>query len=141
LISPFVPFIREFISKADAELPYEAAREAITREFEDLLGDGPFLCGHTAPSLADLSAYPQITRPNYARGEDFMINSDRVLAWMDRSPPAEELPVRQRPLRQGKRPLTRDGEDVGPKQLQSSTSAGEATFERAPAGTGEHQLE
>ncbi len=52
-----LPFVRRVTAMSSL------SHEAVTTELTTRLGDGPFLGGRAAPSLADLSAYPQRAVP------------------------------------------------------------------------------
>lgn len=57
------PFIKRMVNELDRTEPLLAMQQRLIMELSDHLGDGPFLGGMTAPSLADFAIYPQIMFP------------------------------------------------------------------------------
>lgn len=51
------PWLRAIVKSLDRREPIDAMRARHLDEFEEYLGDGPYLGGQDQPSLADLSAY------------------------------------------------------------------------------------
>ena len=90
-----LPFIQHAVAQTDMTLSNEELRVQISREFADLLGDGPFLCGSQVPTLADCSAFAIIATP-YLRGDgELFLPGSSVTAWARRMkewlPEAEQL--------------------------------------------------
>ncbi len=54
------PFIQDMVSKLDRTEPLLAMQQRLVMELAAHLGEGPFLGGLSAPSLADFAIYPQI---------------------------------------------------------------------------------
>lgn len=57
------PFIQRMVNRLDLSEPLAAMQQRIIMELAAHLGDGPFLGGTQAPSLADFAVYPQIMFP------------------------------------------------------------------------------
>lgn len=56
-------FIKDMVNQLDLTEPLLAMQQRLIMELADHLGDGPFLGGLSAPSLADFAVYPQIMFP------------------------------------------------------------------------------
>ena len=86
------PFIQEMIKPLDRTEPLAAMQMRLAAGMLEQLGEGPFLGGQTAPTLADLSLFPQLTFGVVAGLED-ELSAGRVPAikdWLSRV--AEHLP-------------------------------------------------
>lgn len=57
------PFIQQMVNALDRSEPLLAMQQRLIMELADHLGEGPFLGGMSAPSLADFAIYPQIMFP------------------------------------------------------------------------------
>lgn len=56
-------FIKDMVNELDLSEPLLAMQQRLIMELSDHLGDGPFLGGLDAPSLADFAIYPQVMFP------------------------------------------------------------------------------
>lgn len=80
------PFIQMIVNRLDRSEPLEAMQERLVMELADHLGDGPFLGGMDAPSLADFAVYPQLMFP-YQVGlvDEMTANQNPALSsWLTR---------------------------------------------------------
>ena len=80
------PFIQRMVNELDLSEPLLAMQQRIIMELADHLGDGPFLGGLDAPSLADFAVYPQIMF-NYQVGliNDLILLEHPTLGpWLER---------------------------------------------------------
>lgn len=57
------PFIQHMVQRLDLSEPLPAMQQRLVMELAAHLGEGPFLGGMSAPSLADFAVYPQIMFP------------------------------------------------------------------------------
>ncbi len=92
LIIGRVGFVRRLVAMADNGLPVREAKWKLYDEFLAHLGDGPFLGGRDAPSLPDLSAYPQFALyyvTGFRGGED-ILERPALMTWMGRMRPYVE---------------------------------------------------
>lgn len=85
LVLRIAPFVKREAERADADTVRAAARQA-GREFLSHLGDGPFLGELDQPTVADLSAYPQIVNGYQLGlvGAGGLLGRDDVRAWAER---------------------------------------------------------
>ena len=86
LIIPRVAFVRSLIKQADDGRPVRESKFRLFGEFLAHLGAGPFLGGRNAPSLPDLSAYPQFVL-YYAmdfRGGQDILEQPELMNWLGR---------------------------------------------------------
>jgi glutathione S-transferase len=92
LIIVRVGFVRKLIAMADNGLPVREAKWKLYDEFLAHLGEGPFLGGRDAPSLPDLSAYPQFALYYVTgfRGGDDILERPELMKWMGRMRPYVE---------------------------------------------------
>jgi glutathione S-transferase len=102
-----VAFVRRLIAQADDGLPVRESKLALYDEFFAHLGDGPFVGGRSAPSMPDLSAYPQFALyylTGFRGAEDIrerpalMEWLGRMRAYVDGEPPLMPRQVRKREL-------------------------------------------
>ena len=77
-------FIRSHIDATDKSRSLGDLRYELSIEFEKLLEGGPFLCGSNQPTLADLSAYPNIVKTKVIDGGDFFLPGEAVSDWVAR---------------------------------------------------------
>ncbi len=75
-------FIKGHINSTDKSRPLSELKLELANQFENLLEGGPFLCGSNHPTLADLSAYPQIVKTEVVNGEDYFLPGQCVLDWV-----------------------------------------------------------
>ncbi len=97
LIIPRVAFARRLMQLADDGLPVRESKFKLYDEFLARLGSGPFLGEREAPSLPDLSAYPQFAlfySTGFRGGED-----------IEERPPLMQWMARMRPYMEGNPPL------------------------------------
>ncbi len=107
LIIGRVRFAQRLVAMADNGLPVREAKFKLYDEFLAHLGEGPFLGGRDAPSLPDLSAYPQFAlyyATGFRGGED-ILERPELMKWMGRmrpyvegEPPLVPAVVRKRDL-------------------------------------------
>jgi len=76
-------FVGDQVAATDTSVSLGELKRQLALEFEDLLGGGPFLAASARPTLADLSAYPQIVMPKLLRGEDCFLPGEVVHNWVD----------------------------------------------------------
>ncbi len=76
-----LPFIRRAIISTDLSMNNRQLREQLAVEFVDLMGKGPFLCESAVPTLADLSAYPQVTFPYFQSDSEYFLPGKRIEEW------------------------------------------------------------
>jgi glutathione S-transferase len=87
-----VGFVRKLVAMADDGLPVREAKWKLYDEFLAHLGEGPFLGGRDAPSLPDLSAYPQFALyyvTGFRGGED-ILKRPELMKWLGRMRPYVE---------------------------------------------------
>ena len=77
-------FVKRHIAMTDKTRSLADLKVELALEFEGLLEGGPFLCGSDTPTLADLSAYPQIVKPKFLLGGDYFLPGDVVCSWVAR---------------------------------------------------------
>jgi len=75
-------FVRHRIAMTDKTRPLSELKVDLAEEFEELLEGGPFLCGSSSPTMADLSAYPQIVKSRVVNGTDYFLPSGTVENWV-----------------------------------------------------------
>lgn len=75
-------FVRHHIAMTDKTRTLTELKFELAREFETLLKGGPFLHGNDAPTMADLSAYPQIVQPKVIDGKGYFLLGDTVKNWV-----------------------------------------------------------
>lgn len=75
-------FIKSHIDATDTSRSLLDLKLEMAREFEERLAGGPFLCGASQPTMADLSAYPQIVKPKLIDGEDYLLPGLAVSQWV-----------------------------------------------------------
>ncbi len=76
-----LPFIRRAIESTNLAFDNQALRKQLAVEFENLLGNGPFLCESPVPTLADLSAYPQVTFRYFQNNGEHFLPGDKIKKW------------------------------------------------------------
>ena len=76
-------FVGDQVSSTDTASTLPELKQQLAGEFEKLLGAGPFLAASEQPTLADLSAYPQIVIPRLLQGEDYFLPGGTVQNWVD----------------------------------------------------------
>jgi len=89
LIIKRVAFVRRLLAQADNGLPVREAKLKLYDEFLAQLGEGPFVCGRSEPSLPDLAAYPQFAlfyAHGFRGGED-ILERPQLMAWLGRMRP------------------------------------------------------
>ena len=78
------PFIARLLNEAKLSSDDSDIKKTLSIEFEELLDGAQFLGGRASPSIADLSALPQIILP-ILRGENgYLIESKAVTSWVKR---------------------------------------------------------
>lgn len=102
-----VAFVRRLVAQADDGLPVRASKLALYDAFVERLEGGPFVGGRDAPSLPDLSAYPQFAlywATGFHGSEDIQGHAE-LMAWLRRmhpfvsgDPPMVPTVVRRREL-------------------------------------------
>ena len=75
-------FVKNNIAMTDTGRLLSDLRIELATEFNELLEDGPFLCGSQKPTLADLSAYPQIVKPKAIDGLEDFLPGEIVSTWV-----------------------------------------------------------
>lgn len=75
-------FVKNNIAMTDTGRILNDLRIELATEFNELLEGGPFLCGSQKPTLADLSAYPQIVKPKAINGLEHFLPGEIVSAWV-----------------------------------------------------------
>lgn len=77
-------FLQQAINSTDLSQTNEQWCESVAQEFTALLAGGPFLCGSLRPTLADLSAFPQIVVPQLRGESKLLLPGSEVAAWVGR---------------------------------------------------------
>lgn len=75
-------FVKNNIAMTDVGRKLDDLRVELAAEFNELLEGGPFLCGSQKPTLADLSAYPQIVKPKAIDGLEYFLPGETVSTWV-----------------------------------------------------------
>ncbi len=78
------PFIARLIEQTDLSLSNRELIDTMAIEFEEQLQGGPFLHASDVPTLADLSALPQIIVPRLRGTGDDLLPGQAVRDWVDR---------------------------------------------------------
>lgn len=76
------PMLQRILNEEDRDRTNLELRHQCSEKFEELLDGGPFLCGSAKPTLADLSAFPQITFPLYCEGDDYLLHGSSASNWV-----------------------------------------------------------
>lgn len=101
LVIKRVAFVRRLLAQADDGLPVRESKFKLYDEFLAHLDGGPFVAGREAPSLPDLSAYPQFAlfyATGFRGGEDIR-ERPSLMEWL----------ARMRPYVEGNPPLVPPG--------------------------------
>lgn len=77
-------FVSAHIAATDTSRTMSELRQELAQEFEERLCGGPFFCGSSSPTMADLSAYPQIVKPRVIDGMDYLLPGAVVANWVAR---------------------------------------------------------
>lgn len=77
------PMISRLLDLTDRHRSNLELRQEFSNVFETLIGDGPFFCGSQQPTLADLSAFPQIAFPLFCEGDDYLLLGPAVTNWVN----------------------------------------------------------
>lgn len=76
------PMIKRLLKQTDLDRSNLEHRRDYSQKFEELLRGGPFLCGSEKPTLADLSAFPQIAFPLFCEGDDYLLLGPAITHWV-----------------------------------------------------------
>jgi len=78
-------FLKEMVAMTDQHLPLKKANKKLCEELLGHLGAGPFLGGMSTPSMADLSAFPQLVTPYMAgfNGAEDIMEYPEIVRWLN----------------------------------------------------------
>jgi len=107
LLVPRVGFVRRLVARANDGLPLAESKRALNEAFLGHLDGGPFVCGRTAPSLPDFSAYPQFALywAYDFHGAREIAEYPELMAWLARMRPFVSGDPPLVPAHLGRRPL------------------------------------
>jgi len=75
-------FVKHHVATTDRTRSLSDLKIELADEFEELLEGGPFLSGSQAPTMSDLSAYPQIVQPKIVNGDEYFLPGKTIKDWV-----------------------------------------------------------